>query len=205
MNLLPLWVNGLVDTFCLQGFYLSFPLTSSTADCKRVGVTAWGVTCDCGVFLNWKCLCTDNADMHCYAYLERSCGSAGSWVGCFWDKLLIWMKMVLVSIWSLHKCRKESSSLEELCSPWYKFVIQEAEMRNLLNQIFYKEIIRPLLSSQILKIAKLALLCSQELSSWGVNVVWWENLWTWRSRGSMWISIALQLLHGCDRSGFSEV
>lgn len=75
------------------------------------------------------------------------------------------MKMVFVSIWSLHKCREENSSLEELCSPWYKFVIQEAEMRNLLNQIFYKEIIRPLLSSQISKIAKLALLCSQELSS----------------------------------------
>lgn len=31
----------------------------------------------------------------------------------------------------------------ELHSPRYKFVIRKVEMRNLLNKIFYKEIIRP--------------------------------------------------------------
>lgn len=54
---------------------------------------------------------------------------------------------------------------EELCSPWYTLVIQKGEMRNPLNQIFYEEVIRPLLSSQISRIAKLALWCLQELSS----------------------------------------
>lgn len=67
------------------------------------------------------------------------------------------MKMILVSMWSLHKCKEENSSLEELCSLWYKLVIQKGEMRNLLNQILYKKVIRPLLSSQIAKIATLAL------------------------------------------------
>lgn len=73
--------------------------------------------------------------------------------------------MIFVSIWSLHKCRGENSSPEELCSPWYTLVIQKGEMRNPLNQIFYEEVIRPLLSSQISRIAKLALWCLQELSS----------------------------------------
>lgn len=44
-------------------------------------------------------------------------------------------------------------------------MIQKGEMRNLYNQIFYKEIIRPLPSSQISKIVKLGFLCLQELSS----------------------------------------
>ena len=47
----------------------------------------------------------------------------------------------------------------ELHSPWYKFVIGKAEMRNLLNKIFYKEIIRPIVTRLTSKVGKLALLC----------------------------------------------
>lgn len=153
-----------------------------------------------------KCLCTDNSDMGCYACLERSCGSASSWGGCFWDKLCWYeRRWYLAPFGVCTSAGRRNSSLGKLCDPWYRFVIQKGEMRNLYNQLFYKERIRLLPSSQISKIVKLAFLCLQELSSWGLNVVWWVNLWTWRSRGSMWISVALQLAGGCDCSCFSEV
>lgn len=47
----------------------------------------------------------------------------------------------------------------ELYSLWYKFVIGKAEMRNLVNKIFYKEIIRPILIRLTSKVGKLASLC----------------------------------------------
>lgn len=52
----------------------------------------------------------------------------------------------------------------EVHSPWNKFVVGKAEMRNLLHKIFIRRNNRANLTSLTLKFSKLVSLCLQELS-----------------------------------------
>lgn len=59
---------------------------------------------------------------------------------------------------------QRNSLTGEVHSPWNKFVVGKAEMRNLLHKIFIKRNNQANLTRLTLKFGRLASLCLQELS-----------------------------------------